>query len=523
MYLCTINQQNSNIMAKFYLRTQKTDGESNLYIDVNRPKYGIRWKVNTRIRVSVSAWTKAQTTAKSLIKYFSTEEGKAVQEKTDLCEKVIKAYFDNIKSAAEADKTELESQINDIVNTDINEKREALEELRIDESKVKAEKELHRLGEVLSYYESFFEGIQNGSVRHGDNKRYSNSSISAWRTFGNHLKGFLKANHIESLHFNDITKRTATAFVTYLESEELMKATIGQQVNHFRKLCNIAAEDGTNPNAVSLRVWKSHDQKDSDKRAEIALTDGEIDALYNLKLTGYNEQCRDVWMMGYFSAQRVSDYSKFGKDNFTINPDGTPVIKVRQQKTDIELEIPILDDRVFEICKKYNYKFPVLNRDAINRGIKAACKILSESVPSLKAWEVTLLAAKERDKERWYMEARKRVAAGEKLHGEESKRFKRCMEYAIEHESGEYLYKRDYKGDVIRQRWELVTCHTTRRSMITNLHRTGLFSDREIMSVSGHSTIGSYERYMKVKKTERATSIYEKMKKAKEIELKKEA
>ena len=143
-------------MAKFYLRTQKTDGESNLYIDVNRPKYGIRWKVNTRIRVSVSAWTKAQATAKSLIKYFSTEEGKAVQEKTDLCEKVIKAYFDNIKSAAEADKTELESQINDIVNTDINEKREALEELRIDESKVKAEKELHRLGEVLSYYESFF-------------------------------------------------------------------------------------------------------------------------------------------------------------------------------------------------------------------------------------------------------------------------------------------------------------------------------------------------------------------------------
>ena len=512
-------------MAKlnFSLRTTKTDGKSNLYILVNRPKFGVRWMLNTGIKVSVSNWNDSFKSAKALSKYLATEEGKSVHEKTDLCAQVVEAYFSDMKQGEQADKGELESLINDIVNTDLKEKREELEELRQDERKIKAEQELHRLGEVLSYYNTFFDGIKNGSVRHGDNKRYSESTISAWRTFGEHLKGYLMAEHKEHLHFDDITTRTATSFVTYCEREELMKGTIGQLVNHFRKLCNIAAEEGINSNAVSLRIWKSHDQKESDKRAEIALTDGEVDALYNLSLTGYNEKCRDLWMLGYFSAQRVSDYSKFGKDNFGVNPDGTPVIRVRQKKTNLELDVPILDERVFEICEKYKYHFPSLGRDAINRGIKEACKILSESVPTLKEWEVTLLSKKERDKERWFIETRKRVAEGEKLHGEESKRYRKCLEYANEHDSGEFLYKRDYKGEVIRQRWELVSCHTTRRSMITNLHRTGLLSDREIMSISGHKTLNSYEKYMKVKKEERAASIYEKMKKAKEIQLKKEA
>lgn len=508
-------------MAKFYLRTTKKDGESILYVDVNRPKYGVRWKVNTGIKVSISAWTKAQTTAKAMNNYLSTDEGKAVKGKTDMCENVIKEYFDSIKNASEVNKEKLESQINEIVNTDINEKREQLDKLKIDEKSIEEERKRHRLGEVLAYYESFFDGIQNGSVRHGDNKRYSESTISAWRTFGIHLRRFLNATHSENLHFNDITKRTATAFVSFLEGEKLMKGTIGQQINHFRKLCNIAAEDGMNSNAVSLRVWKSHDQKDSDKRAEIVLSDMEVDALYNLNLNGYVEQCRDLWILGYFSAQRVSDYSNFSRDNFCINEDGTPVIRLRQKKTETELEVPILDERVFEICDKYNYRFPNLKRDAINRGIKMACKMLAESVPTLNLWEVTLLAAKERDKELWYIDTLKRVEAGEKLNSEESKRFRRLQEYATEHDSGDMLYKRDYQGRVIRQRWELVSCHTTRRSMITTLHKSGLFSDREIMSVSGHSTIRSYEKYMKVKKTERATDIFNKFKKAKEIKLKK--
>lgn len=508
-------------MAKFYLRTSKSAGESCLYLDVNRPKFGVRWKVNTGIKVTVAAWSKAQATAKALSNYYSTEEGKSVREKTDMCESVIKDYFDTIKNASQANKEKLESIIKEYVNTDIKERREELEKLSLDERKIEEERKRRSMGEVLRYYDYFLNGIKDGSMRHGEQKRYKASTISAWTTFGKHLRGFLESAKRPTMTFDDIDRKTATAFVTYLEKMELMKATITQQINHFRKLCNSAAEDGVNKNAVSMRVWKSHDQKDNEKRAEIVLSDYEVDALYDLHLEGHIEQCRDLWILGYDSGQRVSDFSELSRENFGVNDDGVPVIRVCQRKTGTEVEVPILQDRVFELCEKYNYNFPKLKRDAIGRGIKIACKMLAESVPTFNKWEVTLLAAKERDKELWFIEAKKRVSAGEKLHGEESKRFKRLQEYATEHDSGDMLYKRDYQGRVIRQRWELVSCHTTRRSMVTSLHKSGLLSDREIMSVTGHKTLKAYESYMKITATERATSIYEKMKKAKEIKMKK--
>ena len=508
-------------MAKFFLRSTKTDGEANLFVGVHRPSFGVHWKVNTHIKVSVSAWNKAQTSAKALQKYYSTDEGESVRQKTDMAARIVKEYFgDCVGTPCVSD---LEELMCSVVNADISLKRAQLEELEKEENELKAKQLLNSQGEVLAFYESFFEGIQDGSVRHGDSKRYTPASITNWRSFGKQLRGFLCQTKREGLHFNEINRATATAFVTYLENDGMMKETIGQAVNSFRKLCNLAAEEGKNTNAVSLRVWKSPTAKDADKRAEIAISDDEVDAIYNMQLSGHAEKCRDMWMMGYFSAQRVSDFSVFGRENFCVNEDGTPVIKVKQKKTGTELEVPIFDDRVFELCDKYDYNFPRLGRDAINRGIKGVCKAISEQVPSFGQWEVTLLSKKETDKEKWFMEARKKVAAGEKLPVEEAKRYKKCLEYATEHDSGNMLYKRDYQGRVIRQRWELVSCHTTRRSMITNLHRTGLLTDREIMSVSGHTTLKSFEKYMKVGVSERATTVFEKLKKAKEVAMRKEA
>lgn len=507
-------------MAKFFIRSAAKSGNANLYVKVARPKLGVQWMINTEISVSVNEWTKAQSGAKYLTKYFTTEEGKKVQRLMATVEDVIKMFFDG-DSVDNDSKESLINEIHAVVRIDGAKAKEEVRKREIDKIKAKAEEEKNKLCKVLNYYEYFQKGIEDGSIRHGEQKRYKKNSISRWLTFGKHLKGFLEYRHNLNITFEDIDRRTAAAFVTFLESDGLMKATIAQQTNHFRKLCNMAAEDGKNRNGTSLKVWKSHEQKDEEKRAEIVLSDDEINALYNLKLSGYVEQCRDLWILGFFSGQRVSDFSNFSKDNFIVNGYGTPVIRLRQIKTETEVEVPIIDDRVFEICEKYNYHFPPLKRDAINRGIKVACKMLAEEVPTLNEWDVTLLCAKERNKEKWYMETKRKVKAGEVLQGEELKRYKKCQEYAKEHESGEFLYKRNYKGEVIRQRWELVTCHTSRRSMITTLHKSGLLSDREIMSISGHSTIKNFERYMKVKKAERATSIYEKFRKAKEIKLKK--
>ena len=62
--------------------------------------------------------------------------------------------------------------------------------------------------------------------------------------------------------------------------------------------------EGYNKNAVSLRVWKDRAVKEIEKRAEIYLTDEEIDAMYDMQLSGEKEIVRDIFLLGYFTSCR---------------------------------------------------------------------------------------------------------------------------------------------------------------------------------------------------------------------------
>ena len=511
-------------MAKFYLRSKKEKGTASLYVDINRPSLAIRWKVATGIMVDVAAWNKAQTSARAMAKYFGTEEGKEVQEHTRAVEDIIDSLFRRGAIRSSDDKEILESHISDVVNVEGLKREAEAEELArrlLDEER---EKENKRLCVIKLYYADFYKRMESGELRHGRRREvYRANSLSIWRTFGEHLNGYLKKRHCQEMTFAEINKAFADGFAIFLENRGLMLATINQHVNCFRRLCNSAAEDERNSNAVSLKVWHSHEEKDEDKRAEIVLSEKEIDALYNMPLDGMKEQARDMWLLGFFCAQRVSDYSRLTRGNFKETASGVKVIKLTQQKTGKELLIPILDDRVFEICAKYDYVFPNLNREQLNRLIKQVAKELSESVPSLREWKSTLLSVKERQKEETFMSMRGRVEGGEKLKGEEAKRYRRMKEYAEEHESGEMLYKRDYAGQVIRQRWELITCHTSRRSAVTAMYDSGIYDLKDIMSVSGHQTLKNMEKYLKRDTVKQAERIAEKARKAKEIKMRKEA
>ena len=137
-----------------------------------------------------------------------------------------------------------------------------------------------------------------------------------------------------------------------------MANTVNKYVVCFRKLCNIAAEEGINNNAVSLRVWKERAVHDDAKRAEVYLTTEELDALYEMELEGKEEQIRDLFLIGVFCAQRISDFSRLTRKNFKVTSNGTPIISISQQKTGTYVEVPYMDERVDEIGEKYNYMFP---------------------------------------------------------------------------------------------------------------------------------------------------------------------
>ena len=84
------------------------------------------------------------------------------------------------------------------------------------------------------------------------------------------------------------------------------------------------------------------------------------------------------------------------------------------------------------------------------------------------------------------------------------------VEYAELH-NGQPLYERNEDGQMVKFKYEIITTHTARRSGVTNLYKTGLLDTRDMMSISGHKSEATFEHYIKMKKSEHADRIAEKL------------
>lgn len=485
-------------MATFYLKSTRNDGTAKLYTRIRRN--GMQFILCSGINVDIKEWNKAQKSAYSRSKYETTPEGKKVHDQCQAISEAIDMLFDEGKINTMADREILEKAMSDIVNADAIAKRKAEEEaLRV--------KTLNDRKYVITFYDYFMKGIIDGSIRHGNNKIYTDGSIKAWRDFGRYLKQLCPID----LKFEDITKPFADKFSQNLEREGLLPKTCNKHISSFRKLCNLAAEEGFNNNAVSLRVWKEKTISETDKRAELYLNTEELDALYAMKLTGSREEVRDIFFLGYLSCQRFSDYNNLTRSNFTQTDAGTPVIRLKQVKTGTQVEVPILDERVFEICKKYDYNFPRQKEQYFNTLLRDILKTLSDYVPSLKVKFPTNLSCGERRLEQHYQEWCDRIARGEALDSVyEKRKYAVLHRYAEEH-NGSPLYERDAMGHVLRCKYEMITSHTARRSGVTNLYKEGVLDTREMMSISGHQSESVFEEYIKVSRSEQADKIAAKL------------
>ena len=350
-------------MAQFFLRTKRETGESPLYTKIRRN--GMQMYICTGIRVDIQEWNKAQRSLAAMRRYENTEEGAKVHDLQMKVTKAIDTLYAENKINTKEDKAIIEQALSAIVNGTVEEIQQV--------AKVATAKSRTT---VLGFFDYFYAGISDGSIRHGNNSDYSPGTVVVWKAFGENLKEYCK----KDISFEDIDKPFADRFTLYLQKQGYMPNTINKKVSCFRKLCNLAAMEGYNKNAVSLRVWKDRTIKEIDKRAEIYLTDEEIDAMYDMELTGENEIVRDIFLLGYFSCQRYSDYCKLREENFiTYNKSG--LITLTQKKTGKKVEVPIFDDRVYELCEKYNYNFPDIAAQKMNLKIKVVGYELSKTVP----------------------------------------------------------------------------------------------------------------------------------------------
>lgn len=490
----------------FFLRSRKREGAARLYYRVRRN--GHELTLRTNIIVDIELWSEAIQSATAWRRYTQDQvltgrdgELRLVRSEGGRVAQAMAALAEGLRQmAAMDDRAAVEQLVEGVRAGGTDGSRGSAAAYRTGGAGLGMET-------IMAFYEFFVDGITTGLIRHHKGKRYSERSIGVWREFGTVLRAYVA----DGQTFGDIDRLFIDGFRLSLEQRGLMGTTIEEHVACFRKLCRSAAEYGQNHNALSLTGWHCHRVSSGQKRTEVYLTEAEIDGLYRLPLAEKAlDEVRNLFVLGYLSFQRWSDYSRLDASNFIVNSEGVRVMALRQQKTGTYVEVPLTDERVDSICAKYNYRFPRVSRKRMNELLKVVMRRLADRMASMREPYVTVLTAQERQAETDYGRLKALRERGVPLTEAEWRRYRRLQREA-ERRGGMPLYARNGRGEVVREKYELVTTHTARRSGITNIYKRGVLDNRQMMALSGHLTERVLEEYIKVGPAEQAKRIFERL------------
>ncbi|WP_100613604.1 phage integrase SAM-like domain-containing protein [Confluentibacter citreus] len=302
----------------------------------------------------------------------------------------------------------------------------------------------------IKYGDDFVEANEKNSITTASMK-LSPGTVRSYKQTMKQIKKFNKENNYQ-LDFDKIDMTFYYAFVSFLEKEGFSLNTIGKHIKNVIALLNRATEDGINTN---LKYKHRDFKRVSEKTTSIYLTAKEIDELYKLDLSHNKEweRARDIFLIGYYTGQRVSDYNGLNNNHIKIF-DGKEVFEIFQKKTKKTVFIPI-HHRIKEIMTlRYNGNLPKkLSDQHINEYIK---KI------------------------------------GRKAKIKENVMTKITIGGAIKEET--------------IPKHKLIGTHTARRSFCTNAYLSKM-PVIDIMSLSGHTTEKEFYNYIKVTPQERAIKI----------------
>ena len=448
-------------------------GYATLYTRIRKRNPNVDIFVNSFIQVDIIAWEKANSGLEEWNKFLKTKDGKEIYSKMQGVDNAL----DYLTGQGVYDKSLIDEVVANVIYKDEREQQRIKEEekrkAQEEQMRIEAEKEAARKADILLFMQNFLDGIRNGEIKNGA-ETYNKNTCKVWSNFLGILKRFYETNPFT---WTDVNKSLTDRFVCFMEDSGYMVKSINKYLICFRAMVGYALEQGKHDNSLALKAFSKKKVQESDKAKEIYLTEAELQALYEMKLDGLKEVVRDVFLVGCYTCQRFSDYSRIERENFATTAKGTKIVRIVQEKTGNSVVIPIINENLLHIAEKYDYEIPQVNDVVLNRYIKQILKELSEDVPSLARLERTALTMKERAKE----------------------------------ERGEVSFMRDAKGYVVKPRYDLVSSHTARRSGITNLYLTGLFDSFQMMSVSGHKDEKTFNEYIKLSSDEIADAIAKKL------------
>ncbi len=265
-----------------------------------------------------------------------------------------------------------------------------------------------------------------------------------------HLAKFCQLYGIDVLtdvYTDSIGMEFCENFVYYLRAEKkLMQNTVKGHLERLQAMIQKAMLFGYCVDNSHKEVSVAEEEVES-----VFLSMTEIIRIYYFdRLTRFQAEVRDHFILGCMTGLRYSDYSRLNESNFDRD---TNMIRIKTKKTGVVVSVP-MHRFVRELLRKYDYNLPKPRCiQYFNRCIKEISRKVGLTDPVL--WERTV------------------------------------------------------GTEVIRKeipKWELISSHTARRSFATNMFLQNIPTYR-IMLITGHKSEESFFKYIRVTREENAATL----------------
>lgn len=311
-----------------------------------------------------------------------------------------------------------------------------------------------------AFIDQYIEDAESGKrLTRERGERFAPGTIKTLKGFQSQFLEYQEKKNV-IIDFNDITMDFYFDFKQFFSvTKQYSINTTGKLISQLKTIMFAAKDLHLHENSEFLNSSFHADSVDVDN---IAISDERLKLLYkmaerlaNAQEKGISEKtraawlpCLDVFLVGCWSGQRFSDYSRINTD-MIITDNGRKFIKLIQQKGKKTIYIPLMP-QVEHILNRNGGKLPKVWEQKVNQYIKLICEKLEFTEP------VKI-----------------------QLH-------KGAMNFETE------------------QRFcDLVKTHTARRSFATNLHKSGAPLSY-IMIFTGHSSEALVRKYLKLNDIEKA-------------------
>lgn len=303
------------------------------------------------------------------------------------------------------------------------------------------------------FIDLFIKEIESGQRLYNHNnrtERYKPGTIRNYKGFQEQFNLF-QTDKGKKFNFDDITIDLYDQLVVFFNEKSYSPNTIGRHIKNLKVIMRIARDQGLHSNTeIDRKKFKSMKVSVQD----IYLTEAELSRMYELDLSEMSELdlARDIFLIGCYTAQRYSDYSRIRKENVRQLNDGTKVIDIIQTKTGEQVLIPIRPELKF-LLEKYDYDLPRTHEQKVNQRIKIVGEKAKITTPIIRE-----------------------------------------------------VVKGGLKVTTTVPKNKLIKTHTARRTGCTNMFNAGV-PTLSIMKISGHKTEREFLSYIKITKEQTAQTL----------------